>query len=86
MELFFSGDYGGAAAALTPLANAKDPSPGASFYLACSKAALVLTGQADRGVLEDARALFARAGGASRFSEDRKFISPRILQLLEGKQ
>ena len=86
MELFFSGDYGGAAAALTPLANAKDPSPAASFYLACSKAALVLTGQADRGVLEDARALFARAGGSSRFSEDRKFISPRILQLLEGKQ
>jgi tetratricopeptide (TPR) repeat protein len=86
MAMFFAGDYGGAVAALTPLATSGTPSPAVSFYLACSKAALVLTGQADRAVLDDARALYAQVVGASQFSEDRKYISPRILQLLEGRQ
>lgn len=83
MASFFSGDYEGAVGQLRAIA-AKAPSPQGSFYLACSQAALVLSGLADRSTLDAARAEFARAGGADRFAADRRYISPRILQLLEG--
>jgi tetratricopeptide (TPR) repeat protein len=86
MAMFFSGDYGDAVAALTPLVNDPNRSAATAFYLACSNAALVLTGQADRDALDRARTLFVQSGGSGRVSEDRKYISPRILQLLEGRE
>jgi len=83
MTSFFSGDYAGAVRQLRAVAAETLP-PQGSFYLACSQAALVLSGLADRSTLDAARAEFARAGGADRFAADRRYVSPRILQLLEG--
>ncbi len=82
MAAFFSGDYQRAASILSALA-AGGASPRAAFYLACSRAALVLIGGADPATLVDARTQFARLDLA-RFAADRRFISPRVLEFLQG--
>ena len=58
------------------------PSERARFYLACSQAALVLTGGADRSALADAREQLALAGDTGRFANDKALISPRVRQAL----
>lgn len=82
MAAFFGGDYQRAANILATLA----PNAGtarAEYYLACSRAALVLTGGADPSTLADAQARFARINAGS-FAGDERFISPRILQVLRN--
>jgi tetratricopeptide (TPR) repeat protein len=83
---FFSGDYAGAVSALTALVDRNAASPRVFFYLACSKVALVFTGQADEAALKDAQAALRSAGNPSQFASDMKFISPRILRRLGVRQ
>ena len=87
MALFFKGDYAGAVAQLRSVSGGPTPTARAYFYLACAEAGLVLTGQGDVPMLEEARGLYANANGNSgEFSADRRFISPSVLTLLGGKQ
>jgi len=79
---FFSGDYEAAASSLALVTSSAGASPRAYFYLACARAALVLTGKAPRNAMEDARAQLALAGDNTQFAPDRRFISPRIRQEL----
>lgn len=80
MAAFFGGDYQRAANLLSGLA-VNGGTARAEFYLACSRAALVLTGGADPSTLADAQARFASID-AGQFAGDERFISPRILQVL----
>lgn len=84
MAAFFAGDYQRASNILAAL-TVSGSTPRAEFYLACSRAALVLTGGADASTLSDARARFA-AVNVSQFTQDQRFISPRILQTLRSAQ
>lgn len=79
---YFSGDYAAAAADLSQIAASAAASPRTFFYLACSRAALVLVGQAPKATIDDARAQLARAGGTSQFTRDLALVSPRIRQEL----
>jgi hypothetical protein len=79
---FFSGDYEAAAASLTAVAYSVGASPRSYFYLACSQAALVLTGKAPRSTLDAARAQLTRARDTGQFVADKRLISPRIKQEL----
>jgi len=82
LTAFFSGDYQRAANVLSALA-VSGASPRVEFYLACSRAALVLTGGADAASLTEARTRFA-ALNANQFAGDQRYISPRILELLRS--
>jgi hypothetical protein len=86
MAAFFSGDYERAFTILSAL-GARDTTPRIDFYLACSTAALALTGglTGDRasGTLDAARARFARLD-AAQFEDDARFISPRVLETLRA--
>lgn len=82
---FFAGDYRGAVSAME---GALQQRPAAAerirALLACARVGLVLTGGADIALLEEARAEFRAADVARSLSADeRRFISPRILQQLE---
>jgi hypothetical protein len=80
---FFSGRYEAAASKLVALTGVPNASPRAYFYLACSRAALALTGKADATTaIAEARAQLARAGDIGQFAADRPLISPRIQQTL----
>jgi hypothetical protein len=79
---FFSGRYEQAAQGLSLLALAPDATPRARFYLACSLAALVITGDRQPSSLANAREHLLRAGSTDQFTYDRRLVSPRILQLL----
>jgi hypothetical protein len=81
---YLSGQYDQTARLLASAAAGTSASPRSAFYLACSRAALVILGQADPASLTEARAALARAGGASQFTADRRYISPRVLQMIEG--
>jgi hypothetical protein len=85
IETFLSGDYEAASRLLTAIAQ-RTPSPRTHFYLACSDAALVLTGKANPALLKDARAELAQAGPLTQFTADERFVSPRILQTLEAQR
>jgi hypothetical protein len=80
---FYSGEY---AQAISLLQTLPSNSPRASFYLACSNAALSLVeGQKDPTRLQTARQQYSRARASeNRFEPDRKYISPRILRLLDA--
>lgn len=89
LSTFYRGDYKGAMSVLESadyqkLAATSDPSGRKRlFYLACSTAAVALTeaGPADR--LAQARAQFVAAqGNGPQFAEDRRYISPKILNTL----
>jgi len=85
LRAFYSGDY---AAALVALEQVPGDlvTPRILFYEACSHAALGLLG-ADSAAshLQNARALFVRSRPAqNRFTLDRRYISPRILQALQS--
>jgi hypothetical protein len=79
---FFSGDYESAAASLAAVTYGTGASPRAYFYLACSQAALVLTGKAPRTAMDPARAQLALARDTGQFAADKRLISPRIRQEL----
>ena len=84
MAAFFAGDYQRASNILSAL-TVNGGTPRAEFYLACSRAALVLTGGADAATLSDARTRFS-AVNATQFAADQRYISPRILQTLRVAQ
>ena len=84
MAAFFAGDYQRASNILSALI-VNGGTPRAEFYLACSRAALVLTGGADPATLSDARTRFS-AVNAAQFAADQRYISPRILQTLRLAQ
>ena len=79
---FFSGRYESAATKLAAIVAAANPSPRVYFYLACSRAALVLVGQADERAIDDARAQLALAGDIRQLAAHKALISPRIRQAL----
>ncbi len=82
LTAFFSGDYQRAANLLSALALNR-ASPRVEFYLACSRAALVLTGGADPATLTEARDRFSTVR-ADQFASDRRYVSPRVLELLQN--
>lgn len=84
MTAFYSGDYKVAADLFLALAGTRAATRRDEFYLACSHAALVLTGQADRRTLDDVQARFTQIDGAE-FAADARLVSPRILSLLRTK-
>jgi hypothetical protein len=81
---FFSGQYETAADKLAAVTAAPNRSPRAFFYLACSRAAIALTGRAANAAaaIAEARASLALAGDPAQFAADRRLISPRIRQTL----
>ncbi|MEQ1908946.1 MAG: hypothetical protein ABMA15_08985 [Vicinamibacterales bacterium] len=84
MAAFFAGDYQRASNILSAL-TVNGGTPRAEFYLACSRAALVLTGGAEPATLSEARTRFS-AVNATQFLADQRYISPRILQTLRATQ
>lgn len=88
LRAFFVGDYRQAFTELSA-PGAGDSDPRASFYLACSSAALVLTGgvsgdEAQR-TLDSARGRFAQLNAAE-FAADERYVSPRVLQTLRAER
>jgi tetratricopeptide (TPR) repeat protein len=83
---YFSGQYEAAASKLNAIAASPNASPRARFYLACSQAALTLTGKADASLLIDARAQLSRLGNTAQFAADKPLISPRIRDALRIQQ
>jgi len=86
IRAFVAGDYQSAAdtlgaAAARPYADAR-----MTIYLACANAALVLTGNGDKALLDVARSQFNSVDPQGKLTaEDRRVISPRLLALLNGK-
>jgi hypothetical protein len=85
VSAYLAGRYDQTAAMLASVASGTGFSPRAYFYLACSRTALAASGQADPASIADARALLARAGDQAQFSADKRYISPRVLQMLGVK-
>ncbi|HQX80991.1 MAG TPA: hypothetical protein PKW63_04495 [Vicinamibacterales bacterium] len=86
LRAFLSGNYQAAADSL----RAADDDPygptRAKLYLACANAALVLTGGADVALMETAKAQYNAADPRANLrAEDRRVISPRLLDYLTGK-
>ena len=80
---FFSGQYEQAATKLSALTAGPNASLRAYFYLACSRAALALTGKVDAtAAVADARGQLALARDTGQFAADKALISPRIKQTL----
>jgi tetratricopeptide (TPR) repeat protein len=79
---YLSGRYDQSASVLGVLQTGVTGSERAYFYLACSRVALAILGQADAGSIADARAILSRAGDPARFTADRRYISPRVLKML----
>ena len=79
---YLSGRYDVSASTLGVIQTGVAGSERAYFYLACSRVALAILGQADAGTIADARALLSQAGDPARFSADRRYISPRVLKML----
>ena len=83
VRAFLMGDYQGAVSALEAASTSPTASPRVKLYLACANAALVLTGQADASLLVLAREQFRSADPQRNLlSEDRRYISPRLLDRL----
>jgi tetratricopeptide (TPR) repeat protein len=86
MTKYFSGDYLGAIGVLTAeRINQPVTSRASDFYYACAQAALTLAGRADRTMLPYVRAYYARAlaGSPSELQDAKRYVSPRVIQLLE---
>jgi hypothetical protein len=84
LRTFFGGEYAEAARQLRSIADGGGASPRVNFYLACSYAALAVLRQ-DQNLAEEARAAWrVAANTGATFDEDRRFISPKILQLITG--
>ena len=86
MAAFFAGDYQRAFTMLSALA-VRGATPRTEFYLACSSAALALTGgmspdQSSR-TLDNARSRFAQLD-AAQFATDERYVSPKVLQTLRA--
>jgi hypothetical protein len=83
LRAFFSGQYQETVDLLAKVLARSGASPRAYFYAACGSAALALVdGGAER--LAAARDLFAKARPFSdQLTADRKYISPRILRVIE---
>ena len=79
---YLSGRYDQSANILGVLEAGVTGSERAFFYLACSRVALAILGQADAGSIADARAILSRAGSPAQFSADSRYISPRVLKML----
>ena len=79
---YLSGRYDVSASALGVIQTEATGSQRAYFYLACSRVALAILGQADAGSIADARAILKQAGDPARFNADRRYISPRVLKML----
>lgn len=86
LRQFFAGNYQQVVTLLTPLAGGTDAPPRARFYLACSQVAMLLSqGRTDAEALRPARDQFNRVRAQlGALAADRRFVSPRILELLEG--
>jgi hypothetical protein len=82
VSAYLSGQYDQAATLLAGAASGSAATPRAYFYLACSRTALAILGQADAAAVTSARALLARAGDPAQFAADRRYVSPRVLQML----
>jgi hypothetical protein len=79
---YLSGQYDQVPALLGRNVTANAATPRAYFYLACSQTALAILGRADANAVTDALANLARAGNPAQFAADRRYISPRVLQVL----
>ena len=80
---YFSGDYVEAIQQLEVIPGGL-ADPRVRVFLACARTAVVLTGRGDATVLRTARAEYRSAGGANALrAQDRRFISPKVLELLE---
>jgi hypothetical protein len=80
---FYSGQYEAARTRLWALMDGGRISPRGYFYLACSRAALALTGKPDDdNVIPEAQAQLKLAGDTNQFTADKRLISPRIRQAL----
>jgi len=78
-----SGRYGDAAAILAVTATTNSPDAArARFYVACSLAALFLSGDGDEDGLMNAKAALQTVGRIDQFAADRRIISPRVLAAL----
>ena len=80
---YFSGDYVEAIQQLEVIPDGL-ADPRVRVFLACARTAVVLTGRGDATVLRTARAEYRSAGGVNALrAQDRRFISPKVLELLE---
>lgn len=84
MRAFFNGEYRTAVQQLDVAAREPGASARARAFLACAKASLVLTGGANEALLREAQADYRSA--PSLVDSDRRFISPKVLALLEQAQ
>lgn len=86
LRAFLAGNYQAAADSLGAASNDPYAPPRVKIYLACANAALVLTGRADVALIETAKAQYNAADPRANLrEEDRRVISPRLLDLLNGK-
>ena len=85
ISAYLSGRYDQAAAILAGVESGTGSSPRAYFYLACSRTALAATGQADPASIAGARVILTLAGDQAQFAADKRYISPRVLQMLGVK-
>jgi hypothetical protein len=80
---YFSGDYGEAVRQFETMPQTNAPAR-MRVFLACARAGVVLTGRGDAALLRTARMDYRDAGGANALpAQDRRFISPKIIELLE---
>ncbi len=85
VQAFLQGQYEAALQTLTGLVKRGGASPRAQFFLACSQAALGLLQGGATSQLAGARATYRAARQQQgQFTRERRFVSPRILQVLEG--
>jgi hypothetical protein len=85
MRRFYSGQYKQALETMSPLLGQSGGSPRIYFYAACSNAALGLLEANGDERLKAARELFAKARPfANELAADRRFVSPRILEVLDA--
>jgi hypothetical protein len=79
---YLSGQYDQVETLIGKDAAANAATPRAYFYLACSQTALAILGRADANAVNNARTTLSRAGDPAQFAADRRYISPRVLQML----
>ena len=82
ISAYLSGQYDRVSSLLGSAVAANTGTPRAYFYLACSQTAMAILGQSDANAVNDARAMLLRAGDPAQFAADRRYISPRVLQML----
>jgi hypothetical protein len=85
VQAFLQGRYDAAARTLAGLVKSGGASPRVQFFLACSQAALALLQGGTNSNIAAARASYRAAGQQNQFTRERQFVSPKVLQLLEGQ-